>query len=79
MAQLLGTSLKSIQRFEQGWRNIPVYIERHVLLLTALKRLDEELGNGFAEATDQYYEEIRAKSIPSRRGSAEAAIRKIRR
>jgi DNA-binding XRE family transcriptional regulator len=39
MAQLLGTSLKSIQSFEQGWRNIPVHTERQVLLLLALKTL----------------------------------------
>ncbi len=25
MAQLLGTSLKAIKSYEQGWRNIPVY------------------------------------------------------
>jgi len=37
MAQLLGTSLKAIQSFEQGWRNIPVHIERQVLFLLAMK------------------------------------------
>ena len=37
LAQLLGTSAKAIQSFEQGWRNIPVHIERQVLLLMALK------------------------------------------
>lgn len=37
MAQLLGVSLKTIQRFEQGWRNIPVHIERQVLFLLAMK------------------------------------------
>ena len=37
MAQLLGVSLKAIQSFEQGWRNIPVHIERQVLFLLALK------------------------------------------
>ncbi len=35
MAQLLGISLKAIQSFEQGWRNIPVHIERQVLFLLA--------------------------------------------
>ena len=39
MAQLLGTSLKAMQSFEQGWRKIPVYIERQVLFLLALKKL----------------------------------------
>lgn len=37
MAQILGVSLKAIQSFEQGWRNIPVHIERQVLLILALK------------------------------------------
>ena len=37
MAQLLGVSLKAIQSFEQGWRNIPVHIERQILFLLALK------------------------------------------
>jgi len=38
MAQLLGVSLKAIQSFEQGWRNIPVHIERQVLFLWASKK-----------------------------------------
>jgi DNA-binding XRE family transcriptional regulator len=38
MAQLLGISLKAIQSFEQGWRNILVHIERQVLFLLAAKR-----------------------------------------
>jgi DNA-binding XRE family transcriptional regulator len=38
MAQLLGISLKAIQSFEQGWRNIPVHIERQVILLLTVKR-----------------------------------------
>jgi hypothetical protein len=33
MAQLLGTSLKAVQSFEQGWRKVPVHIERQVLFL----------------------------------------------
>ena len=37
MAQLLGTSPKAIQSFEQGWRDIPVSAERQVLFLMALK------------------------------------------
>jgi DNA-binding XRE family transcriptional regulator len=39
MAQLLGVSLKAIQSFEQGWRNIPVHTERQVLYLLASKKL----------------------------------------
>jgi hypothetical protein len=38
MAQLMGTSLKAIQSFEQGWRNIPVHIERQVFFLLAMNR-----------------------------------------
>jgi len=37
MAQILGISPKAIQSFEQGWRNIPVHVERQVLLILALK------------------------------------------
>jgi hypothetical protein len=40
MAQLLGT-LKAIQSFEQGWRNIPVHIERQVLFLLTMKRFPD--------------------------------------
>jgi len=40
MAQLLGVSLKAIQSFEQGWRNIPVHTERQVLFLLTLERPD---------------------------------------
>jgi len=42
LAQLLGTSLKAIQSFEQGWRNIPAYIERQVLFLLAMKKSPPE-------------------------------------
>ena len=38
MAQLLGISLKAIQSFEQGWRNIPVHTERQALFLLLLKK-----------------------------------------
>jgi DNA-binding XRE family transcriptional regulator len=37
MAQILGVSPKVLQSFEQGWQNIPVHIERQVLLVLALK------------------------------------------
>ena len=37
LAQLLGSSLKAIQSFEQGWRNIPVHTERQALFLLALR------------------------------------------
>ncbi len=35
MSQLLGVSIKAVQSFEQGWRNVPVYVERQVLFLLA--------------------------------------------
>jgi len=35
MAQLLGVSSKAIQSFEQGWRKIPVNVERQALFLLA--------------------------------------------
>jgi len=37
LAQLLGIPIKTLQSFEQGWRKIPVHIERQVLLLLAMK------------------------------------------
>jgi len=37
MGRLLGVSLKAIQSFEQGWRKIPVHIERQALFLLATK------------------------------------------
>ena len=44
MAQLLGTSLKAVQSFEQGWRKVPVHVERQSLFLQALKGgADEEI------------------------------------
>ncbi len=38
MALLLGVSSKAIQSFEQGWRKIPVHIERQSLFFLAMKR-----------------------------------------
>jgi DNA-binding XRE family transcriptional regulator len=37
MSQLLGISLKAVQSYEQGWRNIPAQVERQILLFLALK------------------------------------------
>jgi hypothetical protein len=36
-AQLLGTSPKAVQSFEQGWRKVPGHVERQLLFLHALK------------------------------------------
>jgi DNA-binding XRE family transcriptional regulator len=37
MAELLRTSLKTIQSYEQGWRSIPAHAEGQTLLLLSLK------------------------------------------
>lgn len=37
MAELLGISVKAVQSFEQGWRKVPVYVERQLLFLLYLK------------------------------------------
>ncbi len=37
IAQLLGTSLKTIHSYEQGWRTIPSHAERQILFLLAKK------------------------------------------
>lgn len=37
LAQILCISTKGIQSFEQGWRHIPVHVEREILLLLSLK------------------------------------------
>ena len=41
LAQLLCLSSKTIQSFEQGWRNIPIHVEREMLLLLSLKTRSE--------------------------------------
>lgn len=43
MAQLLGTSMKAIHSYEQGWRSIPVHVERQLYFL-----LFRKLSNGNA-------------------------------
>ena len=35
MAQLLGTSIKAIHSYEQGWRTVPVAVERQIYFLIA--------------------------------------------
>jgi DNA-binding XRE family transcriptional regulator len=37
LAELLGTSLKAIHSYEQGWRSIPVNVERQLFFLIATK------------------------------------------
>ena len=38
LSQLLGTSLKAIHSYEQGWRKIPPSVERQMFFLIANKR-----------------------------------------
>ena len=38
MAQLLGTSVKAIHSYEQGWRNVPAHVERHLFFLLSRTR-----------------------------------------
>jgi hypothetical protein len=33
MARLLGTSLKAVHSYEQGWRPVPAYVERQMFFL----------------------------------------------
>jgi DNA-binding XRE family transcriptional regulator len=37
LAQLLCVSPKTVQSLEQGWRNIPPYVERELMLLLSVK------------------------------------------
>ena len=43
MAQLLGNSLRTIESYEQGWRKIPLHIERQALFLLAMKKHPEQV------------------------------------
>ena len=38
LSELLGTSLKAVQSFEQGWRKVPGHIERQILFLLTLQK-----------------------------------------
>lgn len=41
MAQLLGTSLKAIHSYEQGWRQVPTHVERQLFFLLSRMRSKE--------------------------------------
>ena len=60
LAQLLGISLKAVQSFEQGWRNIPAHTERQLLFLLTLKRSHNK-GNGPCWVVRKCTVEIRQK------------------
>ena len=38
MAQLLGVSIKAVHSYEQGWRSVPVHVERQMFFLTSNQR-----------------------------------------
>ena len=38
MAQLLGTSIKAVHSYEQGWRSIPTHVERQMFFLVSNRR-----------------------------------------
>ncbi|NQS72283.1 MAG: helix-turn-helix transcriptional regulator [Desulfobulbaceae bacterium] len=38
LAQLLGVSLKAVQSYEQGWRTVPLHIERQLFFLLINQR-----------------------------------------
>ncbi len=44
LARLLCVSVKAIQSFEGGWRNIPAHAERQLLFLLTLKKSQEKNG-----------------------------------
>ncbi len=47
LAELLGVSLKAVQSYEQGWRSIPIHVERQLYFLTVNQR-----GDGLAKRKD---------------------------
>ncbi|MGE4561174.1 MAG: helix-turn-helix domain-containing protein [Desulfobulbus sp.] len=38
LAELLGVSLKAVQSYEQGWRAIPIHVERQLYFLAVNQR-----------------------------------------
>ena len=38
LAQLLGTSIKAVHSYEQGWRKVPVHVERQLFFLVSRMR-----------------------------------------
>ncbi len=38
MAELLRSSVKAVQSYEQGWRSIPAHVERQILFLLVMKQ-----------------------------------------
>ena len=42
LAGLLGVSLKAVQSYEQGWRAIPIHVERQLYFLAVNQRGDDQ-------------------------------------
>jgi DNA-binding XRE family transcriptional regulator len=42
LAELLGISLKTVQSYEQGWRSIPLHVERQLYFLAANQRTNDQ-------------------------------------
>ncbi len=42
LSQVLGVSAKAVNSYEQGWRNIPMHIERQLLLLISKTKMKKE-------------------------------------
>jgi len=42
LAELLGTSLKAVHSYEQGWRSVPAHVERQLFFLVSTKRGDQK-------------------------------------
>ncbi|MDH3347874.1 MAG: helix-turn-helix domain-containing protein [Desulfobulbaceae bacterium] len=47
LAELLGISLKAVQSYEQGWRSVPLHVERQIYFLVINQR-----GNGSKKRKD---------------------------
>lgn len=46
IAVLLGTSLKAVHSYEQGWRAVPPHVERHLLFLfSRMRDADRKIHN----------------------------------
>ena len=41
LAALLGVSLKAVQSYEQGWRSVPLHVERQIYFLLVNQRSDD--------------------------------------
>ena len=42
LAELLGSSIKAVHSYEQGWRKVPAHVERQIFFLLARKQGGEQ-------------------------------------